>query len=539
MATGLRRLLSWSIAAAAVFFLIPPVLFHLYPSSFWGDTDYQPLGLADALNMAYRIADLHIYRARGLEDHPGIPFYFTSWLALALTGYPVAWRNSGFFEAVINHVEIYHQITIWLGALTGAAGVYIFMRTVRPLVPGSVAATGLMVWLFSTPATLSMFLSPSIDSFAMLINALFLAVLVRAAHDDELRFSAPVLSAAAGAFAYLNKLPYIYVVLALAATGLVNFGLRRANWKRAGLHVVIFVVTFLMIVMAVGMAVLRRDGFHDLIEFHKLVFHGTGMYGTGEQAVVSSEAVWRALAEIPKQKAYAVFIALLGGPALVVVGFAAGLRNEKHIPVAVIAMGAGLASLLSAVAVLKHYDLHYTAGVSATLPSSVVAAYLLLRSWDWRVSAAAAAIAAIAALFMASESMPLLVSGQASKTAIRDGAKVDYEVIRARLASEKGVVEYVYHAPFAAWGEGFLVIYGAVPRMTDAYLQGRTNAISSQTAGLIDLEVGAYVIDKSYFRTAESIRTASNIALLSPKPATMHDGDELIELRTSFLLIRR
>ena len=53
--------------------------------------------------------------------------------------------------------------------------------------------------------------------------------------------------------------------------------------------------------------------------------------------------------------------------------------------------------------------------------------------------------------------------------------------------------------------------------------------------GSNDREVGAYVLDKKYFPTAESIKSASNIALVSSKPDAMRDGDRLIELRTTFL----
>jgi hypothetical protein len=55
----------------------------------------------------------------------------------------------------------------------------------------------------------------------------------------------------------------------------------------------------------------------------------------------------------------------------------------------------------------------------------------------------------------------------------------------------------------------------------------------------LEHEVGAYVLDKNYFPTAESVKAASNVVLLSSKPAAMRDGDKLIELRTTFLLIRR
>src|ERR1700736_5256438 len=117
MALGLRKLLSWPIAAAVLFLLIPPALFYLYPTSFWVNTDYQPHGLADALNLAYRIADRQLYPARGMADHPGVPFYFMSWLALALAGYPIASKSPGFYTAVLEHVDAFFQITIWLAAL--------------------------------------------------------------------------------------------------------------------------------------------------------------------------------------------------------------------------------------------------------------------------------------------------------------------------------------------------------------------------------------------------------------------------------------
>jgi hypothetical protein len=110
--------------------------------------------------------------------------------------------------------------------------------------------------------------------------------------------------------------------------------------------------------------------------------------------------------------------------------------------------------------------------------------------------------------------------------------------LRTHLAGEKRVVEYVYKAPFAEYGEGFVVTFASVPRMTEAYIQSRPNVVSSVTVGLIDREVGAFVLDKGYFPTAASIKAAPNIALLAPKPATMADGDKLIELRMVWLLIR-
>jgi len=127
----------------------------------------------------------------------------------------------------------------------------------------------------------------------------------------------------------------------------------------------------------------------------------------------------------------------------------------------------------------------------------------------------------------------------ASRHSTTELAAADLEDIRVHLRDEKRIVEFVYKSPFAEYGEGYVVTFGSVPRLTDAYRKRRPNVISSIADGSNDREVGAYVLDKNYFPTAESVKAASNVALLSSKPAAMRDGDKLIELRTTFLLIRR
>ena len=402
-----RKLLSWPLAFAILFVAIPPLLFYSHPSSFWANTDYEPLGLGNALNLAYRIADLRIYPAIGLADHPGVPFYFMSWLALTLTGYPVAFKGPGFFTAVTDHIEDYHRISIWLAALAGASGVYIFARAARNLAPVGVIAVGLLAWLASTPASLLMFATPSIESFGMLINSLFFLALVRMAYDRDFLPSVTVLLACVSALAYLNKLSYINVSLSLAATGVLSLIFRKASLVLARQRIVLFTLTSLAIILAVGILIIGWSQFLHLLRFHKNIVFSSGLYGSGDQFVVSAHEVWNALAAIERDKAYAMFLALAVGAALVVGGLFAARKGSQDVPVAIIAIGAGLSSIFSAIFVLKHYDLHYTAGVSPTLPASVVAFYLLVKSSGYRFRMAEAALAAAALFFMASSALSI------------------------------------------------------------------------------------------------------------------------------------
>jgi hypothetical protein len=438
----------------------------------------------------------------------------------------------------MDHVEDFHRMMICLGALTGAVGVYVFARAAQRLVPVGVTAIGLLVWLFSTPATLLMFMSPGIESFAIIINGLFFAVMVPLAYEEKVDPSIVVFAGCVGALAYLNKLSYVYVPLAFYAALIAKLPVNRAALLRGTLLHIVFLGTLVLVVFAAAFVIIGWDGFWDVWRYHQSIIWGSELYGTGDQTVVSKGEIWRAISAIPGDRAYAVPIALVGGIVLVIGGVVARIKQAGQAPVAVLSIGTGIAAVLSALSVLKHYDLHYTAGVSATLPACVVSLYLLARSWGLKFRFAGAALAATAVLLMAIQIKGTLIHYMQSRTNATAQAKADIEEINSYLAGSKRTVEFAYKAPFPQYGEGFIVIYGSVPRLTYDYFQSRPLVMSSMMASLVTRDVGAYVIDKNYFRDVESVKAAPNVALLDPKPVRFEDGDRLIELRTVFLLIR-
>jgi len=528
----------WPLALAIAFFSIVVLLAMVYPISFWMGNDYETHALANALNLAYRIGDRQMYEAVGLAYHPGVPFYLMSWLALAVTGNPVASGGIDFFNTIIARVEDFHRALICVGAFTGAAGVYIFGRMAQNLAPPGVTLTGVLIWLVSTPATLLMFMSPGIESFAIVVNGLFFAVMVPLAYEEDLDPSIVVFAGCVGALGYLNKLPYIYIPLALFAAIFVKLLLSRAGWLRGAALMVVFLCTIALVVLAVAFVIIGWDGFLDLLNYHETIIWGSQLYGTGDQTVVSKGEVWRAIAAIRAEYVYAVPMAFVSGMILLVGGLVTGIRRNEQAPVAVLCAGIGIAAMLSALSVLKHYDIHYTAAVSATLPPSLVCLYVLAKSCGIHVGRVGAAFAAAAILVMTVQSTGLLIerlSGRAEGAAL---AQADAKEIDSYLAESKRTVEFAYKAPFPQYGEGFILTYASIPRLTYDYFRSRPRVISSMMAHLVSRDVGAYVIDKNYFRDVESVKAAENLALLGPKPVRLEDGDKLIELRTVYLLIR-
>jgi hypothetical protein len=536
-----RELLLWPFILAVVFFLIPVVLFFAYPIGFWSSgSDNEPLGLANALNLAYRLADLRMYPAIGLTNHPGVQFYLMSWLALAISGHPVATGGQElFFRDVIGHVEDYHRAIVCLAALVGAAGVFIFARGALKLIPIGATAAGLLLWLVSTPATILYFMSPGFESVAILINSLFLLVLVRLAFDREINPTVVVLAGCVGAFAYVNKLSYIYIPLALVSAIFWKAFFCRTGWLRGVALVALFVGAFAVAIVTTAYFIIGWGAFRDLLRFHQSVILGSGLYGTGDQVVVDQEGVRRAIMAIPGDKTYAIPLALMAGGALFIAGLLTGFRNRQNAAVAVICIGAGLAALFSAVVVVKHYDSHYTAGVSAALPACVVAGCLFSQTWKSRLRFSAVAIAWIAVLLMGGPVLLKVTGALTSKSDASRSALEDMKQISDLTAGMKRVVDFAYRVPFPQYGEGFIVYYASVPRLSQEHLQDRRGVTNSLTEHLVTEDVGSYVIDKGYFRDVEAVKSAPNLDLLGPKPVKFSEGDKLIELRTVFLLIRK
>jgi hypothetical protein len=542
MKLSLSKFLCRPPVLSIAFIPIPLILALWYPTSFWAIGDYEPHSLANGLNLAYRLADLKMYKAMGMTNHPGVPFYFMSWLALALTGHPLGSDGVALFNTMVDHIETFHLTMIFLAGLVGAAGIYVFARTANALVPAGVTIGGLALWLFSLPATMFTFVSPGMESFALLINALFFAVLTKLAYEKTVTERIAILAGCIGAAGYLNKLSYIYIAMALIAAIVVKLVFDRTDRRRAAFLVSLSVLSFLSAVLAAAVLIIGWSAFRDLLVFHKQVVLGSGLYGEGDKTLVSGSAVFNALMAIPANRAYGMAIALLGGIGLGIGGLVTALRKPEQLPAAVFGVGAAAAAFLSASAVLKHYTDHYTAAVSATLPVCVVAGYLLARAWAFRIDATYSLVVGVAALLMAYPVMGSLAAKLTFFSEQSNQAREDMQQITALTAGSSRATYYTYRSPFAQFGEGFAIDFASIPRLTDAYLKSRPDVLNTLTASKSretdTREIGAYIIDKKYFSSADAVRNAPNLDLLGTKPVRYWESDKLIELKTVFVLVR-
>lgn len=527
---------SLSLVLASLFFLLPLSLAFLYPISFWLGNDYEPLGLANAFNLAFRLGHHHMYPGDGMTNHPGVPFYVMSWSALALAGYPLASDPLKFFYAVLDHIRTYQLTAIALASLLGAGSIYLFARIVSPLVAAPIVVLSLALWLLSTPATVLNFLSPSNETFALPVNVLFLLSLLRISRDDRGTFATFAIAGAVGAIAYLNKMFYIYVPAALCAAMIAQYGFPVKQALRLLKGLVISGPVLVAVVVATGYFVIGWDGFNALLTFHRSVIMGSGLYGEGPQTVVGADQVLNALHSIPSDKTYAIPLALAGGAGLLLIAGILFLRDRRPRPEITIAVGCGFAAVLSALFILKHYNANYSAGVSATLPGCVVAYHLLIKG---RVSWITPLVTAVALLCVAYPVVSRLHPYLKDRAERSQAIALDHDDILKLAANQKRVVNFTYRVPFREYGEGFVLAYAGVAPLTKAYVSDRRGTTNSQTRALVSEDVGAYVLDKSSFLTPDAVKAAPNMDLLGPAPVRFQDGDTLIELRTVYVVLRR
>lgn len=525
---------------ALSFLVVPPLLFHFYPVPFWTAGEAEWIAIGNALNMAYRIADLKMYSAIGMSGHPGVPFYYMSWLALALSGLPVAFSGEGFFNAVLGRLDQFQTINICLAAIVGAAGIFLFAREARKLVPAWVVAAALLLWICSTPWTLIGFVSPTNETFGMLINAVFLCALARIATDEEFSPRVTALAAAVSAFAYLNKLSFINVALALAGASLLAFLFRRASARQYVKSTALFNAVCFGIILFAGIFLIGWNEFLATLRFHKNVILGTGLYGSGSGSVVAGSAIVDALRSIPRDQVYCLAIAPVFGLLLMAGGLLTAIfRGKEQLPAAIICAGAGSAAFLAAASVIKHYDAHYSASVSPTLAVCLVAFYLLANAWNYRPRLGSAVTVIAAVMLMSLGVVPALAGYFNGKIKVNELALADLKEIEKLPIDKSTSIAFTYSAPFALFGEGFVMYLACVPRLTAEYHRDRKHMFSASAPDSPPRNIGAVVIHKAYFPTIDNIRaTSGSLATFDKVPLGYREGDRFVELRTVFVMLR-
>jgi len=257
---------------------------------------------------------------------------------------------------------------------------------------------------------------------------------------------------------------------------------RRVGLRKSFAGSALFAAVFVGSVLFVGFFIIGWNEFLHALRFHKNIMVGTGLYGSGDQAMVAGSQLLLALKSIPVEKVYCLAIAPVAGLVLVAGGFlTTAFRGKEQLPTALICIGTGTAAALAAASVLKHYHGHYTPAVSPTLPACMVAGYMLARAWNFRPRMIAAVVSFAAIVLMMRETAPVLAGYLDSKISVNTMAMADLKDIEGLPIDEKSSIAFTYSAPFSYLGEGFSLYVACVPRLTAEYHRDRPRMFSTLT----------------------------------------------------------
>jgi len=498
LAPTLSRLIAPLLAIALVATWL--TVYLLWPTPFWAsDDDYAYLALAHALHFEATLRGGDVSQDGGLMNHPGLPFYVASWLALRASAL-FAGGKDAIAYALSQPDGFFLATRIIAGLITAAAIAGIWYLMAALAAPWRLLA--ILGFFAASPASFRYgFTFLGNETFALPLSVLLFWSLRYVVTSPPQTYAPWLVLGAVAAVAYTVKLLYLDILVAAIAVALVDswWTFRRSNLLfifRAVQRIGLIATAFVGVAVALLLVAIGRKGVASLLAFHASIFTHTGVYGSGGRGVASVEAVYQAFANSISSMPlpYLCFAAV----ALLVVTLAAQARARSLDRAIVIwTVAAITATIAAAAAVLKHYDTHYVTAVSAVLPF-VLAPVLSHRRWRWVVAAgifASLCFTAAYATTQLSEQSRFAAAMAEDETRI---AAMPLLPAQARL--------WTYRVPSEHFAAAFVAAYSGVRSIQATLADPARQDFSSYSQ--VDRSYRYIVLDKHHFPDGDSVRRA-------------------------------
>jgi hypothetical protein len=462
-----------------------------WPVGFWhAHDDYVYLSLAHALNLDAEIADHRWYTDGGLTGHPGIPFYFISWLCLRAAG--LVWHHADLAQFALADPQPFFLMTriaaLLLTLLAVAAAWHVLDEL--PVLPRVLA----LIAPFASDY-LSFVYGLSVlgtETFALPVYVLLFWVVRRMGAPRQPTAAVLLAAGAASSAAYLIKLLYLDVLAgALGATLATAYGFAFGLRLR---RLATVIVTFVAASFLILLVVMRWKDCLSLLGFHLAIIAHSRIYGAGSETVVSPEAMFKAVLALLRWSPlpYQTILALvLIGALLRRRGRMLGHRTRVWLAAAVPAL------LLVWAAVLKHYDGHYVVAISALMPFV----------WAPVLAAPRLRHAAAAAILLG---LPLSIPNaytyfHAWAADAQMMAEDEKAVLALPLASDEARL-WTYRVPSRQFAEAFVVAYAGIPALSARLEQ--PNLQDYSTTSRVRRSYRYVILDRGYFPDAQAFHAA-------------------------------
>lgn len=456
------------------------------PISFWAfPWDWPVMSLAQGVNIDFWMREPG---SRALSQaqfyQPGLWFQFASFAIYRATSGSGSPRE--LFDAVLQDPQSFWNVYQAMPMVLTLVGLILLWRHARHL--PSLARCAVVGCYFVSLASLQYgtyeFFN---ESFTLPLAAIFFPLAVSMLAQDQRRpHLKALLCGLAGSGLYLHKMNYVVWPAALIPALLAAAWAQRLSWKDAVGRSVLLVAGLALGVGVFGFLLLSREGLMLMLESHKAIFIGSGVYGTGGKTVVSLSVLLKNLAALWEADRWIlVFLAACTGLALWRIGrqWRDTVWLRRYLPEAIFVFGA---AILMLVAVLKHFQPYYVV--------SFVAVYPFLLIWLTQAGVRSAAIVALllTAIGLAA-AVPSALAQKQNFAAADMRNKADREIILARGLQPGRSRLWMYRSIDPICGRLFLVSFsGVYSLMKDTIeMQGQQLLLSPWHGSIID-QTGHY-----------------------------------------------
>jgi hypothetical protein len=498
-------------------------IFIMWPVPFWqANNDYADLSLAHAVHLE---ASLHekVNGDAALANHPGIPFYIASWMALRMAALSDG-ANDVVKFAFSNPDRFFLMAKIFAGLITaiGIGATWLLLRRIGPF------WRLLAILTFFAAAPVSYRYGLVIlgnETFALPLAALLFWAVDRCAKAPAAsNLSWLILGAVAG-LGYTVKLLYLDLLVAACAVALID------SWwsaPRLGIRliieftrrIVLILVAFFALALAILLPILGRETLRGLLQFHAAIFTHSGNYGSGEVGFISTAAVDRALLKLLANTALPYMIIL------VVVGLCMAVWSklkthtlDRH---TALWTAASLAAIISAsAAILKHFDVHYLVALCALLPFAFSPVLALPRA-RWIAGAAV-----VACLGWTTYHAAVEFSQESDEVA---AVLDDVAAIRAMPLAPGEARLWAYRSPTEEFSAAFIASYSGVESVIKALADPALQDFSPYS--MVKRPYKYVVLDRKDFPDANAIRKIEGSLDRVQGPfVPLAPDDKILELR--------
>lgn len=345
------------------------------PAPFWGIAEDGPvMSLAQAINIDHWIFESKGDRSLSQAQYyqPGLPYQIVSWIAYRISSAEL--QNSfldNFNRVISDPQKFWFGIQLITILLTFSALILIYLRAKEE--GPFVLLSALLVYFVSVQSQhYGIFLFFN-ESFTLLFAVLFFSF-VQELLSSQKSISMPKIAfiGVVTGCLYLHKMNYVVWGFAFLPALLVRHLLVGESFMHFIQRSVLFIVATISSILLFGGLVLSWQGLVLMLKAHLDIFIHSEAYGTGANSIVSKAVMTNNISLFANNDFY-VLLALISFIILPSILLLIKRKNRdwlrQNLPSWILLMAAMLVTTL---AIVKHYQPHYTVAIAAIFPMWVI-----------------------------------------------------------------------------------------------------------------------------------------------------------------------